>query len=86
VWQKINLCEVEKIAIHYNRACDTASATFDRRGYETPPLPTLGGREWRRRVPPIDERQPRPTSVTSMAGKNILPTPRDLINIPSLAR
>lgn len=29
VWQKINLCEVEKITIHYNRSSDTTSATFD---------------------------------------------------------
>ena len=29
VWQKINLCEVEKITIKYNRQTDTTSATFD---------------------------------------------------------
>jgi hypothetical protein len=29
VWQNINLCEVEKITIHYNRSSDTTSATFD---------------------------------------------------------
>ena len=29
VWQKINLCEVEKITIHYSRSTDTTSATFD---------------------------------------------------------
>jgi hypothetical protein len=29
VWQNINLCEVEKITIHYNRGSDTTSATFD---------------------------------------------------------
>jgi len=29
VWQNINLCDVEKITIHYNRSSDTTSATFD---------------------------------------------------------
>ncbi len=29
VWQNINLCEVEKITIHYTRSTDTTSATFD---------------------------------------------------------
>jgi hypothetical protein len=29
VWEKIDLCTVEKITIHYNRKSDTTSATFD---------------------------------------------------------
>jgi hypothetical protein len=29
VWQKINLCEIEKITIKYDRKSDTTSATFD---------------------------------------------------------
>ena len=29
VWQNINLCEIEKITIHYSRSSDTTSATFD---------------------------------------------------------
>jgi hypothetical protein len=29
VWQGIDLCEVGKITIHYNRSTDTTSATFD---------------------------------------------------------
>ncbi len=29
VWSDINLCEVEKITIKYNRQTDTTSATFD---------------------------------------------------------
>ena len=29
VWHDINLCEVEKITIHYNRSSDSTSATFD---------------------------------------------------------
>jgi hypothetical protein len=29
VWEKIDLCSVEKITIHYNRKSDTTSATFD---------------------------------------------------------
>jgi len=29
VWQKIDLCTVEKITIHYNRDKDVTSATFD---------------------------------------------------------
>jgi len=29
VWEKIDLCTVEKITIHYNRKSDETSATFD---------------------------------------------------------
>ena len=29
VWQKIDLCSVQKITIHYDRKADTTSATFD---------------------------------------------------------
>ena len=29
VWQNVNLCEIEKVTIHYNRKSDTTSATFD---------------------------------------------------------
>ena len=29
VWQKIDLCTVEKITIHYDRKSDKTSATFD---------------------------------------------------------
>jgi hypothetical protein len=29
VWEKIDLCSVEKITIRYNRKSDTTSATFD---------------------------------------------------------
>jgi hypothetical protein len=29
VWSDINLCEIDKITIHYNRKEDTTSATFD---------------------------------------------------------
>ena len=29
VWQGINLCEVEKITIKYNRSTDTTSASFE---------------------------------------------------------
>jgi hypothetical protein len=29
VWQGINLCEVERITIRYNKNTDTTSATFD---------------------------------------------------------
>jgi hypothetical protein len=29
VWEKIDLCTVEKITIHYNRKSDQTSATFD---------------------------------------------------------
>jgi hypothetical protein len=29
VWNDIDLCTVEKITIHYDKAADTTSATFD---------------------------------------------------------
>ena len=29
VWQKVDLCTVEKITIHYDRKSDTTSANFD---------------------------------------------------------
>jgi|SRR5580692_3882500 hypothetical protein len=29
VWEKVNLCTIEKITIRYNRKSDTTSATFD---------------------------------------------------------